>query len=229
MNRALHELDTGMAKAGEVAKKRNSRLTFSTNIQSLLSDIAVDYQTSHPDICIHSHYETAERIRNQILNYEIELAMTDIPIEGPELTWEPVICSEMLLLVHCDNALASRQAVSVRELETQRFVSCEASTTQATFDICRSAGFEPDMYYMGHDPYLRKSFFDRDTAVSFIPAHLAQIRPEGNTAIVPVSDCNYQYTVGVVRRKDMILSPLSADFYEYLTGELKKRGGIAVS
>ncbi len=214
---AFAALSNGRAAAARLADRHRHELSFSSNLRIFLNAVIADYLMAHEDISAHFRVESEPLIQEHLLNFEAEFAITDMPLPNARLDWEPLLETEYFLLVNREHPLSGRTSVSITELREEKFICCESSNIAATEEICRAAGFAPKLYFQGDDPAMRTAFYRRNTGISFIPAYALCFGPDDdNIAIVPLSDCPFKNTIGIVKRRDTVLSQTAQDFYGYL-------------
>ncbi len=84
----------------------------------------------------------------------------------------PIVEEDILLAMSKEHPLASRKALSVSDLKNESFISMPSgrSIYGITEDICRQAGFIPNITIQTDDPYYVRKYVELGLGVAFFPA-----------------------------------------------------------
>jgi DNA-binding transcriptional LysR family regulator len=178
------------------------------------------FHARYPGADVRLEYLHPTRVVESVQEGQAELGLISYPRKWPDLTVIPWRDEVMVLAVHPMHRLAGRDAVTVRELDGEKFV-----------------GFDPDLSIRrAIDRFLRKHEVEIELALEFdnietikraveIPAGVA-ILPEptvarevaaGTLAAVPFSDARPTRPLAVIHRRGGELGLTASRFLKLLT------------
>jgi len=101
-----------------------------------------------------------------------DLIITDKLIPQRHFKKKPLIVDDILLAMRKDNPLASKDDLSVKDLENERFItmSKERGIFALTNEICNSAGFIPNVVIQSDDPYYIRKYVEMGLGICFYPS-----------------------------------------------------------
>ncbi|MBN2840081.1 MAG: LysR family transcriptional regulator [Coriobacteriia bacterium] len=187
------------------------------NEYDLHADIA-DFQLDNMGIQIDFHERNQGELISRLKMDRLDLAVLRTDLLSPEeYEWHPIVRDDIVVI--CSNAhpLARRIRVTPEDLKNERFVMLDAQSaiTHCFCDVCRSAGFFPNITYthQRHEPLV--AAVSRGLGISVLPRQLAmQSRHSPELACVPFQE-PFHTDVGIVWQRDKELSPPAASLVEH--------------
>ncbi|MBQ4371789.1 MAG: LysR family transcriptional regulator, partial [Firmicutes bacterium] len=168
VERSLQELDNGMATitgdAGKISGPINIKVM--ENHRFILASIP-KFAKMYPDVRIsvsHGYYE------DQDVSYD--LCISSKPSYKHMTASVPLIRERVVLAVHEDHPFASREAVSIADLQGQKLISLPAPTElyEQTLKLCRARGFEPLIPIICDDPYFVRKYVSENMGIALAPS-----------------------------------------------------------
>ncbi|AIT26850.1 lysR substrate binding domain protein [Bordetella holmesii 30539] len=89
---------------------------------NFLPPVLARYLGEHPDVRVKFHTTLLSDMAHELLGRKVELAISVLPIDHPNLVVEPFASGRMVCILPQHHALAARQAVSLEELARERLV-----------------------------------------------------------------------------------------------------------
>ena len=217
---AIREMDNGIAAltaasddiSGSVKVKIMDSHRFILNCIPKFTNL-------HPQICIcasHGYYE------DQDVTYD--LCISSLPSYQYMTECVPIVKEQIVLAVHEDNPLASRQNVSIKDLEGEKLISMPARSAlyNTTITLCQAYGFEPQIPIICDDPYFVRKYVSENMGVALAPAISWAGRFRQNTVLLPVVDPPIYATSYLLWDSKRYLSPAVQKFKQFILSEAKK-------
>ena len=172
VNRAFLELEDGVKIIRQQNDPETGTLVIAFSSNGLATVSLKEFILAHPRIHAMQYIESPDQMQEQVQLRNIDLCITRTHFEDPAIQWNPLLRDEMLLFVHKDNPLAGRKYVNMQELSNQRFLlnGYGMETTDWFYDICRQAGFTPDILYAGSDTDILDLFLQENLGIYPTPA-----------------------------------------------------------
>nr|MCR4669089.1 LysR family transcriptional regulator [Clostridia bacterium] len=220
VERSLQELDNGMATitgdAGKISGPINIKVM--ENHRFILASIP-KFAKMYPDVRIsvsHGYYE------DQDVSYD--LCISSKPSYKHMTASVPLIRERVVLAVHEDHPFASREAVSIADLQGQKLISLPAPTElyEQTLKLCRARGFEPLIPIICDDPYFVRKYVSENMGIALAPSISWQGRFRANTVLVPVVSPEIYISSYLIWDDAHYESPAVLRFRDFLLAEAKQ-------
>jgi LysR family transcriptional regulator, transcription activator of glutamate synthase operon len=218
--RALGELDAGVAELAELKGLMRGRLTIGAMQWLEPYDLAAALATFnqlHPAIDIRVVEEVAPRMLQAVHGDELDVAF--LPIETglpPGLSGELLFEDELVLVVAEDHPLARREHVQLAALREEPFVFLREGTglRRAVEVAAHAAGFEPRARFETNELSRVLALVARGLGVSVVSKAVADSAAEPLVA-VPLRPAMSRQ-VGLVWRTDRRLTPAANAFLKHV-------------
>lgn len=214
LDQARHELTEGTSPdKGTVALAFGA--TFGTwRVPELLSA----YRTLWPQVGFHLREGRAPEMRAWLLNGDVDLIMTSTQTSGRHLLWKPLTRERLALAVAPQHALAQRDSVRLRDIADEPFIALKPGFGLRALgdDLCRHAGFTPQIAFESEDPATVRSLVATGLGVALVPAH------DRNHASAPtpirylhVRDRDAARTIGIAWLTNRYQPPAAEQFRQF--------------
>lgn len=220
VNRALQELDNGIAAATEQTKAISGtvKVKVMENHRFILTCIP-QFAELYPDVSIsvsHGYYEDP--------NVTYDLCISSRMSYRNMTACEPLVKEHLVLAVHENNPLASQEVAYISDLRGQKIISLpyQSSLHALTLNHCRAQGFEPLIPIVCDDPYFIRKYVSDDMGIALAPAISWKGRFRENTVLLPLEDPQLYVTSYLLWDDKRYLSPAVRKFRDYLLEEAKK-------
>ena len=228
VDKAFLEIEDGLSEISSLDDISHGQVTFSTSDSGFISGPLKSFMISSPNIRILQYVQSISQMRTSLEKGEIDFSISFFPLNSDSIEWTPVISDEIIVFVSSNHHLASKETISLAELENERFLfnSCSFSMRKEICESCRKSGFEPDVFYAGNENELVDILVERSLGVLFIPYMSFLFRstefprpPERPNSLVKylyISEPVGQRTMGISTLRGHYLSKASKKFCEYL-------------
>ncbi|TMB46771.1 MAG: LysR family transcriptional regulator [Chloroflexi bacterium] len=129
--RILDELDEAALAAEEMRgiKRGSLRVGASTTVGIYLLPAALGaFKKLHPGLVISLEIGTRERVQQQVLRNELDLAVVGPALKDPDLVIVPFISDELVVVAPAGHGLAARRALTLKDVAREPFIMREASS-----------------------------------------------------------------------------------------------------
>jgi DNA-binding transcriptional LysR family regulator len=129
--RILDELDEAALAAEEMRgiKRGSLRVGASTTVGIYLLPAALGaFKKLHPGLVISLEIGTRERVQQQVLRNELDLAVVGPALKDPDLVIVPFISDELVVVAPAGHELAARPALTLKDVAREPFIMREASS-----------------------------------------------------------------------------------------------------
>lgn len=139
----------------------------------LFAPLFESFMDSHPgvDLAFRTTVTTEQTVAD-ILNGTADVGFASLAVYSPNLQVTKLFDDELVLVVSREHRLAKKRAVTVEEIEHERFILFErgASIRRATDQFFDQIGVRPDLALESNDTFFIKRMVERSVGVSLLPA-----------------------------------------------------------
>jgi LysR family hydrogen peroxide-inducible transcriptional activator len=138
----------------------------------------------HPNLLVHIHEDFRPDLIRGVAEGDLDLAIIPQPIKDPRLSVEVLYCEPLLLVVGKGHPLATKSAITARDLAEESFVLLgHSSTLSAEIErFCGAHDFVPKLAHRCSQVSTVKSLVALGPGISILPR--ISIRPEDNKNLV---------------------------------------------
>ncbi|BCL79902.1 LysR family transcriptional regulator [Ktedonobacteria bacterium brp13] len=215
VTRILDEIEDAKRELADLSGAERGRIALAAVNISMLPEILKVFLTDHPHVSFRLfHHHSPRRIYQLLESGELDLCVASPPIQQEGIITIPLITEEIFLVVPHDHPFAARRSIALAEAAHEHFISLRSgySLRDMTDELCRQAGFEPDILVESEEP----SAISRLVSTGFGVAFGSELnwRNSFDTRAVPlhITDPVCQRTIGLCWREGHYLSQAACDF-----------------
>lgn len=186
---------------------------------------------SYPTVNVHVEYRRSNQVYEDILGNADDLGLVAYPVKDPKLEIVPLRKDKLVLICHPKHALAKNDNVSLKELAGQRFVAFEPDipTRKAIDKALKDAGVEVQTAMEFDNIETVKRAVEIDAGISIVPAStVAQEVAKHTLEAVELENGALARPLGVIYKKNKVLSPAMKQFIATLKGEAATGKAVAL-
>jgi DNA-binding transcriptional LysR family regulator len=220
--KSFNEFEEGKIELADLAGLEYGSVTVGTTISLQLPHIFKEYLTLHPKVKfrllqVTQHLEIQERL----INGEIDLCITSLPIDHMGIHCEPLMNEEIFLAVSPEHRLSFRKSIELREMINEPFIrqATESGLREITNDFCKLAGFVPNIAniaYEGVTPEIICGFVKEGFGSAFIPAFWWDCINMDSLIKLHIEKPDCQRTIWLSWGKEHYLSLAARDFSKFV-------------
>ena len=222
VERSFRELEEGQREVADLAGLDRGSVTVGATTSPQLPHIFREYLTLHPHVNFRFLQVTQHlEIQEQLMNGEIDLCISTLPIDQLGILCEPLKNEEIFLALPPEHRLAGRKSIQLKEVADEPFIrqTTEYGLRQITDDFCQEAGFTPkiaNIAFEGFTPEVICSLVKAGFGNAFIPAYWWDSINTNSLVKVHIENPACQRTIWLSWVKEHYLSMAARDFSKFL-------------
>lgn len=171
----LHELDDGLAALAELASPDAGTVTvaFQPSLGTwLVPRLVAAFTRVHPHVQFELLQVRDELSAPPLAGGEADLEITAVRPTGRDVRFQPLLAEKLRLAVPQDSALGTgRTSAGLADASAERFVVLRRTYVlrRLTEQLCRDAGFAPDIAFEGDDLSTVEGFVAAGLGVALVP------------------------------------------------------------
>lgn len=218
VERAFHELSEGKREIKDLAESHQNSITLAVSIPRILPELLGSFLNKHPNVHFQQFLESTSSMKRQLEDMEIDFCISSVPIEGPEIIWEPLITEELFLVVPSGHPLADRGSIHLHEVKDQPFISMNTGYgfRHLTDEFCKEAGFMPHIAFEVDEPSVISDLIKQGLGVAFVPKLTLLRNSNLSSNKLRIIEPRCQRTIGLGWSKRRYLSSTAEQFREFV-------------
>jgi DNA-binding transcriptional LysR family regulator len=219
VERSLNELNDGQRELAELAKLASESLTVGATSARLLPNLLKEYLTHHQHRNFRLYQITNQQeIQERLMSGEIDICLSFLHINLPEIHCEPLTTEEIFLAVPPGHRLADRQSIQLSEVADELFISLttECGLRTITNDFCLQAGFSPSIAFEVNSLEVVAKLVKFGLGVAFLPAYLQHTSISDFPIQLHIEDSACQRTLWLAWLKNRYRSVVVRKFSEFV-------------
>lgn len=231
VERSINELEEGQREVADLAGLERGSVTVGATTSQHLPHIFREYLTLHPHVKfrflqVTQHLEIQERL----MNGEIDLCISTLPIDQLGIICEPLTIEEIFLAVPPEHRLAGRKSIQLKEVANEPFINqtTECGLREITNDFCQQAGFTPNIANIALEsptPEVICSLVKAGFGNAFIPAYWWDGINTDSLVKLHIENPTCQRTIWLSWVKEHYLSMAARDFSKFVIEYFSRANG----
>jgi LysR family transcriptional regulator, transcription activator of glutamate synthase operon len=225
----LHELDDGLAAVSAVVAPDTGTVAVAFQLSLgtwLVPDLVAGFRVRHPAVQFALHPVRDELVVPALAGGQADVEITTARPADPDLRWRPLVGEPLRLAVRRDHPLADHGAVSLARATREPFVALRRTYLLRRLgdELCRRAGFTPDVAFEGDDLPIVLGFVAAGLGVAIVPSP----RPSGLAAtagsmrFLDLVDPGATREIGVAWSDRRRLLPAAEQFRRYVVAQTRR-------
>lgn len=170
---------------------------------------------SYPTVNVHVEYRRPNQVYEDVLGNVVDLGLVAYPTRDPKLEVVPIRKDALVLICHPQNPMAKQKSVKLKVLNGQRFVSFERDipTRRALDKVLKDHGVSVEHVMEFDNIETVKRAVEIDSGLAIVPQEtIRQEVTNGTLAAIKLEDGDCHRTLGVIHKKNKVLSPAIKQF-----------------
>ncbi|SDD79304.1 transcriptional regulator [Sanguibacter gelidistatuariae] len=215
----LHQLDDGLAAVDHLLGPETGTvaLAFQTSLGSwLVPDLVSSFRRDHPEVDFRLTQVHDELVDSVLDSQQADLVISTVQPSSSALQRTLLLDEPLRLAVPSNHPLAANPQVRLADASTERFLVLQPTLLLRRMSdaLCRAAGFEPQVSFVGDDVQTLRGFVAAGLGVAIVPASGDATLGSANGAIryLRITDADATREIGMAWSTDRRLLP-SADLF----------------
>lgn len=199
----------------------------------LLPYVLPAFKASYPNIQVTLLEDTSLNLEKLTAEGGTDLSLLSLPLQEPTLAYEPIGEEIIDLAVPPNHRLAAsgeaRSGVELAQLRDEPFIVLKKGQgfRKLTFDLCRGAGFEPNVVFESNNIETVQSLVAAGMGITLVPRFIARAkRSELIPAYLPLAAPAPSRTLVIAYRKGRYLSKAAEAFIETFKKTMEERQSL---
>ncbi len=194
----------------------------------LLPTLIAKFREKYPEVKFRLKQGTYSHLIRDIVNGELDLSfISPLPDSSTYVEGELLMTEELYGILPKEHKLAGEESVPLKELKDESFVMFSDAYSLRTIVIaaCKSAGFIPVIGFEGEETDTIRGLVAAGLGVSLIPEMALMETSQLQPVKLRITDPVVTRTIGLIRRKNEKLPPVSDVFRRFLLDYFKTESG----
>ncbi|WP_059052629.1 LysR family transcriptional regulator [Paenibacillus senegalimassiliensis] len=200
----------------------------------LLPYVLPAFKQNYPDIRVTLLEDTSLNLEKLTAGGSTDLSLLSLPLQEPTLSYVPIGEEIIDLAVPPDHRLTNipgirEQGVPLEELRDEAFIVLKKGQgfRKLTVDLCRSAGFEPNVVFESNNMETVQSLVAAGMGITLVPRFIARAkRSELIPSYLPLTQPVPSRTLVIAYRKGRYLSKAAEAFIDTFKATMEQRESL---
>lgn len=196
------------------------KIGFPTSLATtLLPNLINAYNKDYPNVQFQLRQGSYQFLIDSIKNRELNLAFIGPVIDDqPTIKGDILFREKMLLLVSRQHKVASREAITLKELKDEDFILFPKGyiLEKLVIDACHHEGFEPKVSTQGEDMDAIKGMVAAGIGITILPDSAITRYETDFLKCVPIHSPQLERSVGMITPNTRELTPSEKVFYDFV-------------
>jgi len=173
------------------------------------------YLKGYPTVNVHVEYRRPNQVYEDVLGNVVDLGLVAYPARDPKLEIVQMRKDPLVLICHPQHQFAKQKGIKLKTLSGQKFVSFERDipTRRATDKLLKEHGVSVEHVMEFDNIETVKRAVEIDSGIAIVPQEtIRQEVANGTLAAVRLEDGEHFRTLGIIHKKNKVLSPAIKQF-----------------
>lgn len=218
VNSSISALDTGIDQLKKLSKVQFGTINIGVfAYTAIIAGCVSEYSRLNPHVKFKLVSYVDEKVGNGILDYDLFLYSQ--PIRHTNISSILILKENFVVVLPKSHPLAFKGTINLLEIKNERFVfmCSNAFFLDASYHICREAGFEPKVYYVTDSDRVKFNLINSEVAITLIPEVCIEdvSRKSPNLAFINIEGVDCQRSVYFGWRNEKRTNQLTEDFKKF--------------
>src|SRR6267154_518970 len=170
---------------------------------------------SYPTVNVHVEYRRPDQVYEDVLGNVVDLGLVAYPSRDPKLELVTLRKDPLVVISNPQNPIAKLKSIKIKALQGQKMISFEKDipTRKAVDKILKDHGVSAQHVMEFDNIETVKRAVEIDSGVAIVPQETIRQEVTNRTlTAVRIEDGDYSRTLGVVYKKNKVLSPAIKQF-----------------
>ncbi len=231
----LNQLDDGLAAVAQSVDPETGTvsLAFQRSLGIwLVPALVSSFRATHPQARFELRQARDDPASTVLGTGRVDLELTTLRTTDPTRRWQRLLTEPLCLVVPVGHRFEGRRDLALAEAADEPFVMLRGASLlrRLGVDLCRAAGFEPDVAIEGDDVTTVRGFVAAGLGVAVLPAaRVGAVGSGGPVRHVPLGDEGASREVGLAWSRERRLLPVAERFRAHVLEQARARRLPAVA
>ncbi len=203
-------------------KRGHVKMGFMPTLGSyLFPTIIAGFKKMYPHIDIQMKEYSAKLLETQVLQGEIDLGVTVLPVDTELLATVPLSTDHLVVIVDQEHWLVGRESVDLSELKHESFIlfTEEYAIHDVVRRACLMSGFEPNVSYMSSLWDIVGEMVATQMGISVVPRAVVGRLNNRRVHAVSILSPQIDWQYALIYRKDKYLSYAAKEMISFIRSQ----------
>ena len=230
--RMVNDFETSLSDIMDVVQIRSGVVAISSNMtlaETILPEVIRRYHRKHPNISVKVREGSSPRAMEWIIQNEVEFGMGNFGVDNQDLTYEPILEDDYVLICPPDYHLAARKEISWADLQNEKLIkqSPKSGIWRNIKHAIEMNNIEFDSKFEVYHLAALLGMVDKKLGIGIAPSLGLLRRPDLNLVSIRLVHPQCSRVLGIAKLRTRTLSPaanaLRETIKEVLLDEARKR------
>jgi len=186
----------------------------------LVPSLIGSFRAEHPDVRFVLASVSDELGPSEVVYGQVDLEISALRQRGPGMSWSPFLTQRLVLAVPATHPLAGLSETGLAAASGETFVGLPPSLAlrRQSDELCRAAGFEPEVAFECADLAAVRGFVAAGLGVAIVPRprRTDEASASGDLSLVPLTDPTARREIGVIWSAERRLLPAPELFRQHI-------------
>lgn len=150
----LSAVQNGVTAFQESIGLKHGQVTIAISTEVFIKHLILQFLQEYPDVQFTCHLMDIEEMAHALDAGTVDFVLSDQPVRGNQISWNQIYSGHLTAVLNDKDPLLKRSSISMEDLRDHQFCMGHLRSTlhSMIYELCREAGFEPRVRYLGHDP-----------------------------------------------------------------------------
>ncbi|RQH05742.1 LysR family transcriptional regulator [Paraburkholderia dinghuensis] len=226
----LNNFEESLLGLTEVATRMSGEVSIAcvpSAVRHFMPEVLRDYHERYPGIHIRLSDEGASDVLSSVARAEVDFGLNYIGAQEENIAFQPILKERFVLACHRDHPLARRRQVSWAELRAYDYMTvAKASGNRFLLDLALAETPDlPRSFCEVRHVMSIVSLVEAGVGIAAVPSLAMPPGEHPTLASVPLVEPAVTRTIGLIRRRGLVLSPAAQQLYDTILAFARRRGG----
>lgn len=185
--------------------------------------LIADFRHDYPGINLSIIENGAVTVYEMVEKGFVDLGIVILPELSDRIEYIPVTEDEVVLVVHKDNPLASREKVGFEDLKDESFALLNETFLlhHHVITACREAGFEPNVYFKSSQWDFLTELVCLNQGITILPRPILARFNSRNIKQIKIDHPEMKWRIAIIVKKNRYVSFAANKFIDYVKEHIK--------
>jgi len=219
--RILEEVDAAVREAGDARELLRGTVTLGalpTIAPYLLPEAIAEFTQRFPGVQVEIHEDTTARLLREAAAWEIDFAVTSLPVQDGRLTVEELFSEDLLLALPPEHPLTKKKSLSLHDLAGQRLIVMKEGHClgDQVLGFCERSGLRPHISFRSAQLETVQAMVRAGLGISLLPAMAIREGPDAQPAYRKLVRPAPQRKIAIVRPAQRPLSRAAGELLKLI-------------
>ncbi|MBI5974475.1 cidABC operon transcriptional activator CidR [Staphylococcus canis] len=183
------------------------------------SHVLGQFHQKYPNVTFNLLENGGKTIETQIRKGDINIGVTSLPVDDLQFDSFPLYSEKFQVVAHQSHPLAKRSSVKISDLKDEDFILFNEDfyLNDRIIAAARQVGFVPNIVSKISQWHFIEYLLSAKMGISILPENIVRIISQNpNISVIPLSDQELQWEMGVIWKKEAYLNHATYTFLDYL-------------